>query len=1146
MMELTRIVAVQWHLLGRADLAFRGDTAILGRNRAGKSTLIDLIQTVMTGGAASLYRYNSSAGDGSKRRSDRTLKGYVLGELGDQSRQRDMGTTHIGLVFEDPTGARAPISLGLCIEARANEDARVVGHYILPGVPLTSDMLVVADGAGGLRSANWPEARSALEAEAAQVGGSLVRADTARGFIREYMRLLFTGRRTPDPERFAKAFVVALSFEDMGSFESFVHHHLIERRDIDIGELRESIQRYRQIQQIIQDMEERLAALRAMSLLVNRFADALAREDVARAVSRLAAMIDAGSALMGNLARRRALKAQIATGEAERVRQAEELEYLANEMASITAQMNADGAASQRHGLEAEMRGIEKQRGVVLAAIQARYLMAGRGEAILALRERLAPLKCGELLAALDAVQAQSQGVAPPQWPRDARAMDQLLARAGAEAGKRIDKARDERDRAIAFRNDFRNGLTELEGQRRAAADGNVRLDTATDELMEILRREGMAPRALCQVVDMKDEEWRQAAEALLGRDREAILVDPEHAEQAIAILRAGRARYRSCRIANSRRLMERARPVEPDTLAAVMITDDPLARAFLSFRAGTIRLARSEHDLLSGGRAIMADGTYNNGIIVELLQARDMKIGRAAAPLMLGLLDEQIAAQRALLDTHDQNARFYDDLLKRLSDLAHISADAVSLESLSIDYDRIGEEQAALRARIDRISIQVDPQLAKALDMARVQRKNLAQDAEQLIEELGGARRELAQVQQLIDGGDQLPGSLMALASRRARFREKTVNLSQFAIVRQSYQAARDQGGPRAIAQAQAREADAAFQQHTQLGGDIRDALTQYRMDFKQSAPVAHPGRILGEVRPWLEEGIAALADNDLIQYRSQADEAAETIDRLFRTTFIHELNSRFAALDDELEAINAALRTRPLHNEVYTIKSRIKDAFRGLYDLARDSERDEGTLNLLFSDRPLAENRHDAALREVEKLFKDEDVDFSVYEDFRNFFHFELRMTDKNSGREFSYDKRRGTASGAERQVPFYVIIGAALSSIYHGAGRKGQAADRGIGLAMFDEAFSKMDGPNQRTLLQFYDDIGLQVVIAAPTEKRAIVYENLDSIIDMFRTGEHVTARVAHIREQARQAMREANPDHMSEATLLDHMQRSEMLS
>ncbi|WP_251007889.1 SbcC/MukB-like Walker B domain-containing protein [Sphingobium sp. BHU LFT2] len=146
---------------------------------------------------------------------------------------------------------------------------------------------------------------------------------------------------------------------------------------------------------------------------------------------------------------------------------------------------------------------------------------------------------------------------------------------------------------------------------------------------------------------------------------------------------------------------------------------------------------------------------------------------------------------------------------------------------------------------------------------------------------------------------------------------------------------------------------------------------------------------------------------------------------------------------------------------------------------------------------------------------------------------------MEDVNKGRTTSYDKRKGTASGAERQVPYYVVIGAALASIYHGARRQYERSELGLGLAVFDEAFSKMDGPNQRTLLEFYDDIGLQVVIAAPSEKRAVVYENLDSVIDVFRHGDNASAEAVRIKPHARTQMRAANPQHLDDAALAERL-------
>ncbi len=213
MLELRRIVLVNWHLLTRADLDVAGDAAILGQNRSGKSTIIDLIQAIMAGGSPRLFRFNRSAGEGGGR-SDRTLAGYSLGQLNEDTFLRNEARSHIALVFEDTGGTRPPVSLGLSIEAVRGQPADVVGHFIAEGVRIDTSMLVEENGTL-TRPAAWQAVRRRLDRECMSGGGQLHTPEDAKTFIREYMRALFTGRRTADPERFVRTFVAALSFTDI-------------------------------------------------------------------------------------------------------------------------------------------------------------------------------------------------------------------------------------------------------------------------------------------------------------------------------------------------------------------------------------------------------------------------------------------------------------------------------------------------------------------------------------------------------------------------------------------------------------------------------------------------------------------------------------------------------------------------------------------------------------------------------------------------------------------------------------------------------------------------------------------------------------------------------------------------------------------
>jgi uncharacterized protein YPO0396 len=91
----------------------------------------------------------------------------------------------------------------------------------------------------------------------------------------------------------------------------------------------------------------------------------------------------------------------------------------------------------------------------------------------------------------------------------------------------------------------------------------------------------------------------------------------------------------------------------------------------------------------------------------------------------------------------------------------------------------------------------------------------------------------------------------------------------------------------------------------------------------------------------------------------------------------------------------------------------------------------------------------------------------------------------------------------------------------------------------LAIFDEAFSKLDGKNQRQMMTFYKKLGLQVVIAAPYEKRVTILEHMDTIAEVDRLGERARVTVVQLKERARRELSAMNPDQIPDAELVERL-------
>src|SRR5690606_6766202 len=136
----------------------------------------------------------------------------------------------------------------------------------------------------------------------------------------------------------------------------------------------------------------------------------------------------------------------------------------------------------------------------------------------------------------------------PPAWPRNPGLMEQLLYSASATAGDRLDKVSAKLDGTVALRVAGSEKAASIAARLTETRKGKLSLDRHVVGMMDLLRECGMRPRAVCEVLDLSDEKWRLAAEALLGRDREAIIVDPEHAEEAVTLVRRERSTYPGCR----------------------------------------------------------------------------------------------------------------------------------------------------------------------------------------------------------------------------------------------------------------------------------------------------------------------------------------------------------------------------------------------------------------------------------------------------------------------------------------------------------------------------------------------------------------------------------------------------------------------
>ena len=270
MIELRRIILVDWYLFRAQQVDMRGMTAIIGPNGAGKSAIIDAVQTVLSGASMASIRFNPSAQ--SNVRSKRTLRDYCLGvvsldEKGERSEPtRQHAYTYIILVFENLNDGSA-VSLGVAFAASASRsDESCEARFIAKGV-LTKDDVLASVGDDEVETLQWHAARTALRARNIDVDDAF---SSATDFVAEALRALSPAGFPLDPRRFQKAFRNALLLKPVDNPTEFVRNYVLDVQPLQVDRLRRGIEHWRSLTRRIEELRAQSASLAGILRIVGR------------------------------------------------------------------------------------------------------------------------------------------------------------------------------------------------------------------------------------------------------------------------------------------------------------------------------------------------------------------------------------------------------------------------------------------------------------------------------------------------------------------------------------------------------------------------------------------------------------------------------------------------------------------------------------------------------------------------------------------------------------------------------------------------------------------------------------------------------------------------------------------------------------
>ena len=1069
MKTLRKLLLINWHFFVHETIELKRLNFLTGKTGSGKSTIIDALQLLVLGDTSG-YFFNKAANEQSRR----SLKSYLQGEVAENEEEgvvylrqgKDFSSYIVGEFYDSQE--KKSFCLGIvfdCYTDGGKEEHRFFywngalpdNHFLVANTPL---------GIRGLRE--WARKQT----------GSNFRYYDSNATYREHFRHLMGGLG----EKFFSLFRKAVPFSPIMDIKDFIANFVCNiSGKVEIDDMRENIRYYKQLEGELDQVKRRIAGLQSVERTFVQYSEAerrrviqrflLARAEIERSRSGLETYRLRYQATERDLAE---LRAALEKLDAQRLANEQQVRLVNEEKARCEAQRQKEFLDAQlRQAREKLARLKENQRrlGILL------HQWAEAGE------------KLAELSPALNSfvkvLRSENAGEQAAEfWQRFQSEFRQALETV-RELRFQLRKQLDQEQEAIGL----------LRSQVEKLQQGVKSYDPRLLELAEAIRRElsekeakPVMPRIFADLLEVRDPRWRNAIEGFLHTQKFYLLIEPQYFVRALQIydrLKHERKFY-DIGLVDLGKLQERVRPPRPGSLAEEVLTQDPLARLYADFLLGGVMKVERVEELRRFSTAITPGCMLYRGFV-----ARQLHPDRYAVPYIgQKAIAEQIRIKQQELTLRQAEQARLAPRLAQLGEMATIEA------CRQDDIERIGQAESERREigplqreivvmedELGRLDLNKVYQLEERLRSLDNERERIYQQNRQTVELVAEKKSANETLRR-----DTIPTLEEALAEQQAqlnagypaawqeetgepKFREELARLGSAEKLQANF------GGQLARSESQREE---KWNELVRLRSD-------FNRDFRSAMEVTQPSNAA-----WQQE-LARLEQTCLPEYEAKILGAKEQAQREFQEDFISKLRQNIEMVRSQIDELNAALKDVPFGRSRYRFRVTANGAYREYYDMIMDEMLMEGFT--LFSGefqaryRPVVEQlfsrivaTSDAELTAQQR--EELERNLLKFTDYRTYLDFDLLDIDEE-GRESRLSKTIGKKSGGETQTPFYIAVLASFLQTY----RVSQTGHNNtLRLLVFDEAFSKMDHQRIQESIRLLDEVGLQVIIAAPTDNIA----------------------------------------------------------
>lgn len=632
MKKLTRMKLINWHRFINCTIDFGSSTLISGENGAGKSTLLDAIQFVVT---CSANAFNKAAHENGKRK----LTGYIRCKTGRENKPYERTgqlSAHIALEFYEESKKRYFI-IGAVVDS-ASEGQETTVRYLIDNQKLSDEMFL-----------HDRHIRSINEFRAANKG------------IKQWCKTqseakkMVQGKLGRIEDKFFRLIPKALAFKPIDDIKDFVYSYVLDEKEVNIDILRENVRTYQDLERTLESVKKRMSKLEQIEKHHDEVLSCKKKDQMYEFFLQQA-QLDITKETMQEL------QSQIRSEEYRLQQIQDSLEQISAECKNkremetnlrVELKQNKDFLAleeqeKEKERLESEVQSCrndknELMRSVRKAVDNAKKLL-GVSDADPCIRRYSEALKQIEHCQDIAEIKELTSKVIEYK-----QSMSEKIHRKMAEIQVEIQKYQTERNEAT-------KRIEKLEKKKLTYPGSVERLVSAIkEEFMQIGRKS--EPHVLCELLEIEDETWRNAAEGYLNTQRFYILVEPESFDIALGIYDRLRREKKvfGVGLINTQN-MEQYEEVPEGTLASVVTSKNRYARRYINMVLGKVMLCDRYEDLKK----------YPVSITRECMRYQN----RVASAIKPEIFSVPFIGKQALKVQLELEKKKCDQLSKRISEL--------------------------------------------------------------------------------------------------------------------------------------------------------------------------------------------------------------------------------------------------------------------------------------------------------------------------------------------------------------------------------------------------------------------------------------------------------------------------------------------